>query len=458
LTLVFDEEPVRSAERLAESLDALARHVSSLTWSDLPTPVRSRLELMLTDLTGVTLAGLGTPELRALIDHWHLPRGDVPVLGTSIRTTAATSGHLSAVAACVLELDEGNKYAGGHPAAHVVFAALVAALESPAAVSGERFLTAVAAGYEVAARFGRATRRHPEWHPHGNWGVTGAAAASALVLGATPQQVAAAIDASTGLMQVTPWGTVLGGDFTRNLWMAGANLAGVQAARLALAGLVHNSGAGHYSLGSIVGTLDAELLTDDLGRRWLINQGYLKRHSSCSFTHAAVDMVQTLRATRPWSLEDVSAVRVSVHSLARPLFGRHPESRLAAMFSLPFVVASAMVSGSIDPLTMSPGSEPYRDAEQFCDRVHVEVSDGLDACLPDRRCTELTIEFADGTWLGLGQPNPVGDADYFPLTADDVRSKLVSLVGASATRRVEDAVRDLPDAASVSALFMHLAP
>jgi hypothetical protein len=88
----------------------------------------------------------------------------------------------------------------------------------------------------------------------------------------------------------------------------------------------------------------------------------------------------------------------------------------------------------------------------------VEVSDGLDACLPDRRCTELTIEFADGTWLGLGQPNPVGDADYFPLTADDVRSKLVSLVGASATRRVEDAVRDLPDAASVSALFMHLAP
>ena len=35
------------------------------------------------------------------------------------RTTAETSAYLSAVGACALELDEGNKYAAGHAAAHV---------------------------------------------------------------------------------------------------------------------------------------------------------------------------------------------------------------------------------------------------------------------------------------------------------------------------------------------------
>jgi 2-methylcitrate dehydratase PrpD len=439
-----------------ECVDLLAHEVSSIDHAALPASVRARLRLMLTDLFGVTLAGMDTPEMRALVDCWHLPDGDVPLLGTSLRTTAATSAHLSALAACVLELDEGNKQASGHPAAHVVFAALAAALEAPATVSGARFLAAVAAGYEVAARFGRATRRHPEWHPHGNWGVTGAATASALLLGASPAQVAAAMDASTGLMQVTPWETVLRGDFTRNLWMAGANVAGLEAARLAMAGLVENRGGAQSSLGSIVGTLDPDLLIDDLGQRWLIDEGYLKRHASCSYTHAAVDIVQTLSACRQGSIRDVSAVRVRVHSLARPLLGRHSENRLAAMFSLPFVVANAMVNGSVDPTTMRPGSAPFRAAEEFCSRVLVEVNEEFDSFLPDLRCTEVTIELEDGTWVALGQPNPIGDADYFPLSESDVRDKLVSLIGSPAARQVEDAVTALADEASASVQLRRL--
>jgi 2-methylcitrate dehydratase PrpD len=427
-----------------QCIDVLAQGVSHVGYEDLPSSVRGRLQLMLTDLFGVTLAGMRTPEMRSLVDSWHLPSGDVPLPGTPFRTTAATSAHLCAVAACVLELDEGNKYASGHPATHVVFAAVAAALESPVAVSGTRFLSAVAAGYEVAARFGRATQRHPEWHPHGNWGVTGAATASALLLGATPPQVAAAIDASTGLMQVTPWETVLRGDFTRNLWMAGANIAGLQAARLALAGLVENRGGAQGSLGSIVGTLDPELLIEDLGTRWLIERGYLKRHASCSYTHAAVDIVRTLSTSRPWGSGDVAAVRVKVHSLASPLFGRSSENRLAAMFSLPFVVANAVVNQVVDPATMQPGSAPFRDAEAFCDRVHVEVSEDFDSYLPDRRCTEVVVEFSDGTWVGLCQPNPLGDADYFPLSLGEVHQKLVSLIGEETTRTIEDALATLP--------------
>lgn len=237
---------------------------------------------MLTDLLGVTIAGFDTPELDAVIGAWFCPPGDAPVPGTSRRTTPETAAQLAAVAACALELDEGNKHAAGHPAAHVVFAAIAAAYEAPRPVGGVELLRAIALGYEVAARFGRATTRDPRWHTHGHWGATGAACAATLLLGGTEEQVAAAIDAATGLMHVTPWQSVLAGDSTRNLWLAGANTAGLHAARLALAGVVTNRGSATHSLGELVGTLSPERLVEDLGAGWLVAEGYVKRHSSCS--------------------------------------------------------------------------------------------------------------------------------------------------------------------------------
>jgi 2-methylcitrate dehydratase PrpD len=437
---VENDASSRPAERVATAIDLLAGRAAAIRYDDLPTAVRDRLQLMLTDLFGVTIAGIRTPELEALIGAWRAPPGDRPVPGTAIRTDPETSAYLSAVAACVLELDEGNKYAAGHPAAHVVFAAVAAADLSAVEVPGPRFLAAVAAGYEVAARFGRATRRDPRWHTHGHWGVTGAAAASALLLGGGPAQVAAAIDASTALMQVTPWATVLSGDFTRNLWMAGANLAGLNAARLAVAGLVENAGNAQHSLGSIVGALDPAVLVADLDSRWLGAEGYLKRHASCSYTHAAVDIVQSLHAARPWQPTDVSEVRVLTSSLARPLLARHPRNRLAAMFSLPFVVSCAVVNGRVDPATMQPATEPFLAAERFSERVRVEVSEELDAYLPGLRCTEVTVELTDGTSIGLGQPNPIGDVDHFPLSRREVRAKLDALIGAPDAALVEDVV------------------
>ena len=264
-------------------------------------------------------------------------------------TTPDGAGFLDAVAACCLELDEGNKYAAGHPAAHVVFAAITAARVAGRPVDGDTFLGAVVAGYEVAARFGSATQRDPRWHPHGHWGATGAATAAALVLGARADQVAAAIDAVTSLIHVTPWEVVLEGGFVRNLWMAGANRAGLEAARLSLAGLVTNDGAAQHSLGSMVGSLDPARLTVGLGSDWLVLEGYAKQHSSCSYTHAVVDAVQAIRRGADWTADDVTEVVVRTHRLAEPLLETEPDNRLGAMFSLPFVTAMALVSDAVDP-------------------------------------------------------------------------------------------------------------
>lgn len=446
-------ETFRLAEQAVQAVDQLAGFSAELEYDELPAAVRERLGLMLVDLFGVTLAGFRTPEMRALVEAWSAPTGGVRLPGTEVRTTGTTASYLSAVAACMLELDEGNKHAAGHPAAHVVFAAVAATRTSRKEISGKQFLAAVAAGYEVAARFGQATRRDARWHTHGHWGVTGAACAATLLLGGNTEQVAAAIDSATGLMHVTPWETVLSGDFTRNLWIAGANQAGLNAARLALAGLVRNRGSAAYSLG-LVGSLNSDMLVRDLGDNWLTAAGYLKQHASCSYTHAAVDLVRALRGAGTWAdPDDVTAVRVRIHSLAAPLLRRHPESRLAAMFSLPFVVATAAVSGRVDPETMQPGSPAFTAAEEFSGRIEIALDDRLDCYLPDLRCTEIEVDLRDGSTVSLSQPNPIGDVSHFPLGKAEVEEKLERLLGEADAEQVTRMVAQIPTCTTVTPLL-----
>jgi 2-methylcitrate dehydratase PrpD len=432
--------------RLAEQRSAtaeLAHFATACRHDGVPSEVQERIGVMLVDLLGVTLVGSRTPELRALTSVWRADDGTHATVGSVLTGSAETVAHLDAIAACCLELDEGNKHAAGHPAAHVVFAAVAAARIADRPVSGRELLDAIAVGYEVAARFGRAVVRDPRWHTHGHWGATGAACAAAMVLDATTDQIAAAIDASTTLVQVTPWEVVLRGGFSRNLWIAGANRAGLDAARLALAGLVDNAGNAQHTLGDIVGSLDPAVLVDHLGEVWLTTQGYTKQHASCSYTHAAVDAVQALKASNGLDPADVATVTVHTHSLATPLFQRDPSSRLAAMFSLPFVVAAAVVSPAIDATTLDPSGPLFAVAQELSARVEVDASPSLDALLPHRRAAEVTITLRDGTELGLGVPNPIGDVDHFPMSADDVTAKLHRLVGEDDTARIAAVVAAL---------------
>jgi 2-methylcitrate dehydratase PrpD len=83
----------------------------------------------------------------------------------------------------MLELDEGNQYARGHPAIHVVPALLAAPRGDGAAL-----LVALALGYEMGARVGIASKLNVAMHPHGTWGTLGAAVGIAKLHGANAEE------------------------------------------------------------------------------------------------------------------------------------------------------------------------------------------------------------------------------------------------------------------------------
>lgn len=432
-------------------LGRLGTFAATLSWDDVIPEVRERFGLVLLDTIGVTVAGARTPELRAMSAAWDAPDGPATLIGAGRQATVDAAAWLNGTAACCLELDEGNKYAKGHPAAHTFPAAV--ALGEALHVSGRQLCEALLVGHEVASRFGRAFAGAPGVHPHGHWGVTGAAAAAARLLGADASGIAGAIDAACGLGLATHFDVALQGTFVRNTWIGAANANGLVAARLSVAGLTHPAGTAELTLGTLLGTLDADALTDDLGTRFDVTNGYFKRHASCSYTHPPADAVLELRELHPdLRAENVVAIEVSTHHLAVPLDRTEFPTRLAAMFSVPYVVAAALTHGACGPPAFDDAHRSDPTVVRLAQATTVRLDPALDARLPIERPARVVLRMVDGSSRTAEVPNPIGDADCHPFGRREVLAKLGSLLGDADAHALSRALTALPTDPTIRSL------
>jgi 2-methylcitrate dehydratase PrpD len=269
-----------------EAIEDLGRFVAAFDPANHPN-LREPLVRTLLDTLGVMVAGAGTPKVRALVAAWDPMAGSARIFGAGRRAVPETAAYLNGVSTVTLELDEGNKYARGHPASHAFPAAL--AMAQAQGVAGYELAASLLVAYEVASRFGRATRLRVGVHPHGNWGTAGAAAAVARLMSLDAPAAAAALDVACATVLATPFETALVGNAARNGWVGASNASGIAAARMAAAGIATNDGLAVATLGGILGEFDPGELTNGLGERFDVELGYFKRHASCSYTHPPAD-------------------------------------------------------------------------------------------------------------------------------------------------------------------------
>src|SRR5262249_46387703 len=143
--------------------------------------VTERARWIIADCIPVIAAGMQTAEMQALVASHLADRsaggGRAWVLGTGRRAAAIDAALLNGTAGTWLELDEGNLFAKGHPGIQVVPAAVATA--QTLGSSGADLISAVALGYEISSRIHRASNVNLAVHPHGTYGVIGAAVAVA---------------------------------------------------------------------------------------------------------------------------------------------------------------------------------------------------------------------------------------------------------------------------------------
>ena len=457
-------EPVVPAPRLpAPQRNALAAQAdlaawsAGLDWPSVPSSVQRRFGIVLADALGIAIVGGRLPERDALVRAWRPSRGPALLFGTSVHTTPESAAWLNGTALVSLELDEGNKYAAGHPAAHCFPAVLALAADLDA--DGPTTAAALLAAYEVAARFGRATALRPGMHPHGNWGFAGAAAGCARLLGLSPEQTSAAIDTAVGMPIAGPFVAAFDGNPVRNEWIGASNLAGITSARLAASGIAHATGIAAATLGDVLGSFDPAQLVAELGTRWDVELGYFKRHSSCAFTHPAADAALLVRADAgPAGVDGIGSVLVETFSAAAGLDRPHWDNRLGAMFSLPFVVATALRAGEVRPHRFGADELIDPAVAALAAAVTVRASDEFDSALPDHRGARVTVTLRDGRQVSASVADPIGDAAYRPFDEAALTELLDDLLdGPGSGARVCDVARALPSSTSVRSTLDQLA-
>jgi 2-methylcitrate dehydratase PrpD len=211
-------------------LETIGRFLSSATLPDLPAQARDRARWVIADSVAVIGAGMQQPAMRAFVDK-HLATagsGNAWVIGARRRANALDAALLNGTAGTWLELDEGNLFAKGHPGIQVVPAAIALAQEGRA--SGADLLLAVALGYEVSARVSRAARIRLSIHPHGTYGVIGAAIAAAKLKGFDAGQMRELVNIAATMGMATSRQTLLDGATVRNIFTGHSGYMGLTAA------------------------------------------------------------------------------------------------------------------------------------------------------------------------------------------------------------------------------------
>jgi 2-methylcitrate dehydratase PrpD len=404
---------------------ALATFAADLTFDDIPDPVRDRAGLTVADTVGAIIGGSTDDAVKSLARRWaDTTPGTATVLGSDgMELPAPLAAFCNGTAGTVLELDEGHRFAAGHPAVHVL-PALLADAEVGYGDS-EAFVRSFTAGYEVAVRTARALGQLDDgYHPHGVWGAVGGAAGVARSRELDAETMRTAMAIAANYAQHTRFEAATEGATVRNSYAGMSNLAALVAVDQAEAGFtgLDDGLARHLGLAA-AGEFDSAALSADLGERWELEHGYYKVHAACRFTHPVLDMLTDLNGEV--DPKRVESVTVETYPAAARLTETRPANTLQAKFSIPFAVATALLTGETTPTSFDDDAITP-EAVALAERVDVSVDDEIAARAPDQRGARLTIETSDGTLTREVAAARGGDAEPFP--EERLREKFETLV------------------------------
>lgn len=367
--------------------------------------------------------------------------GPASLPGFSTTALPATAAWINGSISHVAEFDDIFRDAIYHPGCPTVAAAL--AVAEDLGCSGAKFLQAVVAGYEVSTRVGVAIQpsHYRHFHTTGTVGcIGGATAASALLSRGRPDIVKHAIGTSAslaaGLQQAFRSDAM-----TKALHAGHAAWVGVTSASGAAHGVTAAADILEGSAGfgaALCDGADWSKATAALGTRYNITQVTQKSHGCCGHAFAAIDAALEIRRSRSPRADDVAGIDVSTYQTALDVTGNHdPKTPFEAKFSLPYVVAHALLHGSVRIDAFGADRLADRELRSVMQRVSLSADPGMSARFPHARGARVVVRFADGSTDEHLSPHRKGDPEA-PLTDEELSDKFRELadpvVGADQAR------------------------
>ena len=421
-------------------LDTLAFFVADFRLEALKPATVEQIHYVMLDTIGAIAGGAAEPEMQALTAKLAVsPAGEATVIGTDKKAVSAAAAFLNGTAGTFLEMDEGNRFAKGHPAIHALPA--VWALAEIKGLSGKALMEALVLGYEIGARIGIAAALRPDMHPHGTWGTVGAATAVAKLLGYDAARIRETINVASSLTLASSKRTMLEGGTVRNAYAGISNRMALMAIDLVEAGFVGERDGLSSVFGRVVSeTFDTAKMIDGLGHAWQIDHNYFKLHSCCRYNHGALDALDLLLAREPVAPDAIERVDVVSYLYAAELDDQAPRNTLGAKFSVPFAVATRLVRGSSAVENFTWDALRDERVQALSKRVFVTEDKAMTSRLPQVRPARVDLRLRDGRTLTAAVEANRGD-DQDPYSRKELTTKYFSLTARVWPRETADAIR-----------------
>ena len=301
--------------------------------------------------------------------------------------------------------------------------------------SGEAFLTAVIAGYEVGIRVGEFLGRshYKIFHTTGTAGTIAAAAAVGHLLKLNPEQMLHAFG-SAGTQSAGLWEFLRDAADSKQLHTAHAASTGLMSAYLAQSGF---TGAQHILEGKqglaagMSSDADPSKLTDRLGTRWTLAETSFKYHASCRHTHPAADALLQVMMMHKLLPSDIAKVETLVHQGAIDVLGPvvNPITVHQSKFSMGTVLA---LIAHYQFAGLQEFAEHFHDEAicDFRDRVTMTLDPEVDNQYPQRWIGKVKVYLQDGTMLEGRVDEPKGDPGN-TLSREEITDKALRLAAFS---------------------------
>jgi 2-methylcitrate dehydratase PrpD len=423
--LALKQEPQTAG--LAQRFGAL---VAAFDFDQMPPAALRWAKVGILDTAGVTVAGAREPCAALLAQALSPAPGSSALFGIAGRVRALDAAMINGTASHAQDFDDCNNTLGGHPSAPVLPALFALADESK--VDGKRFVAAYVAGFEMETKLAMSVNFHhymKGWHPTATLGVFGAAAACANLLQLDAQQtaVAIALAASSAAGIKANFGTM-----TKPFHVGRCASAGLLAAKMAQAGYTANAVSvfeheqGFFEVFNGAGNYDAERGINAWASPLdIVRPGIaIKQYPCCGSTHPAVDVAIELSRANKLREEDIAEVEIWTHTRRLKHTNRpDPNSELDAKFSVQYVVARALLDGSVTLGHFE--NEAYMDARvrRLLPRVKAAPYNETQFSPDNHFGGEVRVRLTDGRVLSGKTEQPAGRTSDNPLSEQSLREK-----------------------------------
>lgn len=396
--------------------------ITGLTWRDLPPEVRHQAKRCLLDALGALIAGMETPvgALMTAFAEQHFRGDEATILVTGTRTSPVGAALANGFAANALDIDDGYRLTKGHPGAGIV-PVLLAACEIADSCSGEDFLGALVAGYEISIRTGLIRHAtYQTYHASGSWGAVGGAASAGKLLGLAKDRVQQAMGIAEYHAPIAP---MMKGIATPSMVKDGIGWGAMVALSSTL--LAKDGFTGIHPL--FREAPRAEWI-DGLGTRYEMLNLYFKPYAACRWAQAPIEGALKLLRQHRLNMDDIISIHVRTFAAAAELSRAHPGDTEEAQYNLAYPVAAALLDGEVGPVQVLPPRIHDSSLLELADRVTVEVCEEHERAFPAKARADVAIQTRDGRTLTSGTVEANWEPPDSLPTDDELERKFLWLV------------------------------